>query len=490
MNRCFSEGLFSPTNIDPQHIKAYQYEEFRSLLSIETIKQLSEECQQKHINTKGIKKDIKLPKKTFIPIMQSIFSNAKHIYPIYELLFNRFKTIKCQLKNLNKNYNSFFIHNIYEEDEIPIYEVSCALCCFIKCEFQSKLHLLFNLTDIDDDGYISKSEIKKLIYTINSIFSKEESGIDTNSTIIFQSLASIKSKRYYQMLMNTPGNLADEIGNSSSINYDQFYSAIQRLGGYSINIIPCFINFKDYLNTKRTEEEIKIKQKHYKDYAHISNDLISVIKNDNEYDKGGSSNESRAKLLFKSISSNHIRSRPMEFENNKRGSSKKNQLLIQTRQSVNVFNLSTAQRKRSVCLNYNANKENVYVMEYNKINSMQSYPGKITIVEPSKTEVIKSKLPLIKIKNNNTCKQALEHKGSFLTLEKMNKEMNFMSNKKRIEEQSTQHLINVENTIEKASIETRQLLKESYSHQNLIIKKCIRNPKMYLKQLSLYNDND
>lgn len=490
MNRCLSEQILYPiSHIDKQIIKDYQYEEFLSLLSRKTIQHLSEECKQKHINTKRIRKDIKLTKRVFIIIMQSTFS-FKTLYSIYELIFARFKIIKCQLKNPNQNNDTFFIHNLIDEDEINIYEVLCALCCFIKCDFQSRLHLLFDITDIDDDGLISKGEVKQLVYTINSIFSKEEGGIETHSTIISQSLASIKSKRYYQMLMNSPGDLANEMGNNNYTNYEQFYSAVQRLSRFSIKIIPCFVDFKAFLNTKRTEEEIKIKQKHYRDYAHVSNDLLSVIRNENEYDPidkeaiRGSlicNSDAQAKALRNSI--DNRKSRLCLFSKSKLLPINKSKMLIQTRSSIDLINSPNAKCRRSVFFNYNSNRENMYEIEYNKINSMQSYPGKITIVEPIKTEVAKDrdtfKRLSMKIRDNR--------KSSYLTLEKMNLEINVASDKKRIEEQSTQYLMDVKNSIVEVSTETKKLLKDPNPYQNLVIRKIVKNAKQAINRWQFSN---
>ena len=150
-------------------------------------------------------------------IMKNIFNN-KAVNPeeidfdhVFELLFKRFKIVKYDIKSesikyeVNQKYNEkdIYIVNdvIPDEREIDVFEIAIALSIYIKCDFKEKIRLLFDITDVDEDGYINENEIRYMITTVNFIFSDEESLISSSSSIVNQSLASIKSQQIINMIM-------------------------------------------------------------------------------------------------------------------------------------------------------------------------------------------------------------------------------------------------------------------------------------------------
>lgn len=150
-------------------------------------------------------------------IMKNIF-HSKSVNPgeidfdhVFDLIFKRFKIVKYDIKSenikyeMNQKFNEkdIFIVNdvIPEEREIDVFEIAIALSIYIKCDFKEKIRLLFDITDVDEDGYINENEIRYMITTVNFIFSDEESLISSNSSIVNQSLASIKSQQIINMIM-------------------------------------------------------------------------------------------------------------------------------------------------------------------------------------------------------------------------------------------------------------------------------------------------
>ena len=115
---------------------------------------------------------MKLRKIQFFQIMRNVFPGITEFYPLYEKIFNRFKLLKCRIV-YNPIYENYFITSIFSNEEIDIYEINCALACFIKCFFRQKMRILFNLSDTDEDGFINETEVKKMIYTINVIIVRE-----------------------------------------------------------------------------------------------------------------------------------------------------------------------------------------------------------------------------------------------------------------------------------------------------------------------------
>ena len=89
-----------------------------------------------------------------------------------------------------------------EEEQVEAYEVIIALCIYARINFKNKIKLLFEVTDVDDDGYINEDEIKKLIFTVHLNFSEETSPIDCKSFTLNQSLACIKAQQVLDMVLN------------------------------------------------------------------------------------------------------------------------------------------------------------------------------------------------------------------------------------------------------------------------------------------------
>lgn len=161
----------------------------------------------------------KLNRTNFIAIMKNIFYNKTinptemDFEPVFDLLFKRFKIVKYDIKSENVKFEGinklmsdrerevFYVNDIIpEEREIDVFEIAIALSIYIKCDFKEKIRLLFDVTDVDEDGYINENEIRYMISTVNFIFADEESLIGSNSSIVNQSLASIKSQQVLNMI--------------------------------------------------------------------------------------------------------------------------------------------------------------------------------------------------------------------------------------------------------------------------------------------------
>jgi hypothetical protein len=93
------------------------------------------------LSNKLIKNQIKgnIIYKNFIQIMEEMFSeenNNKTYKDLFELIFNRFKTLKCWMIG---NKETFFITKLVHEDTINIYNLICALAIYMKCEYKEKI---------------------------------------------------------------------------------------------------------------------------------------------------------------------------------------------------------------------------------------------------------------------------------------------------------------------------------------------------------------
>ena len=195
-----------------------------------------------------------------------------NINEVYELYFLRFREIKCIIKN---NKTVFYLTDFKPENFINTYNIICSLIIFLKSCFDNKIRLLFNLTDIDEDGFLNENEIRNMITTCNFLFCEEGNIINTNSSILAQSLTNYKVNEIIKEILYDPGNLYVVLEEEKYINFDTLYKSLKLVKDYKYKIIPCFINLKQCLNNVKKEKVIQINDKHKYDFITISSSLVS-----------------------------------------------------------------------------------------------------------------------------------------------------------------------------------------------------------------------
>ena len=244
------------------------YEMFQMNINVIKILRLNEEF--KKYEKKGY-----IKYNYYNKVMRNIFDNKNSgIYDnIFNLLFDRFCEIKCIIKN---NKEVFYLTKIKKENYISSYKLLCALIVFLYAKFEIKLELLFRITDLDEDGLIGKNEIKKMITTVNHLFVEEMNTLKTDSSILSQSLINLKVENILGELFHEESDINQKLKmNNNYIDYNTFYQCIIKINNYKYKLIPCFINFKECLFSKREEKIIKIKPKLKKDFINISTSFIS-----------------------------------------------------------------------------------------------------------------------------------------------------------------------------------------------------------------------
>jgi hypothetical protein len=266
-------------------VKDRLIDEFTSILTITKIKHFNSQCKQKHLEMKNLSRDggeSKLRKDTFLSLMKNIFTSSLYdLDQVFELLFRRFKIVKCEIKSDTTTNKSdlYYINDIFtEEKEIDVYEIACALCVFLKCDYKEKMQLLFDITDVDEDGYVNEQEIINMIFCVNFIFSDEDSQLRTKSSVINQSLATIKSQQVFNSIMRYPGELYKIIAKEKYVTFNQFYESIEKIPNFKYTIIPSFINVKYSLNRQKSEPEYEMEKKNISDFLSISHDIVSNVK--------------------------------------------------------------------------------------------------------------------------------------------------------------------------------------------------------------------
>lgn len=246
----------------------------------------------------------------FIQSMKLIFDDEKNCNKydnIYNLFFKRFREIKCIMKN---DKEVFYITDYKKEDYISTYNVLYALVIFLFAQFKKKLELLFKLTDNDEDGLLNKAQIKYMLITVNNIFCEQMNDLKIKSSILSQSLININVENILAELFEGQGKLNQKlIKNYYYIDFNTFYDSVIKIKNYNYKLIPCFINFKKCLLSKKQEKIIKIKQNIKKDYINISSSFIAE-----QYQNINKSFRSRKKYTNRKLTDIIL---PIQYDNEK-----------------------------------------------------------------------------------------------------------------------------------------------------------------------------
>ena len=338
-----------------------------------------------------------------------------------------------------------------------MYEICCALACFVKCDFEQKIKLLFDITDIDDDGFINQKEVKKLIFTINILFSDERKNHNNDSTIAAQSIASIHSMEIIKKIMGFPGQLGKTLHDEKYINFQQFLESFTQLYNYKYDIIPLFVNLKKSLFVKKKEKEFELKYRNLNDYTEISNDIISNLKNDNANFIGKSNIDFKKRLERIKKKTRNKQSLAISVTTNNNTKSLVSNILINKKNSSEIND--TKKSKDDI----------IYTINSNDICGMEALPGKIKLTEIQKTENQKSNLIHEYIKKtiskyinyNNT-----ERRG-YMSLNEVLSEIQTISNKHKAAEQIPEQMLAIEKEVKEIAADTALHLKDRNPNGNL-----------------------
>ena len=436
-------------------LKDSLYTEFLRQLTVSKVLEFTELCKQREIES--LKRNMKLKKNAFLNIIRTCFPEEDYFDPLFEQIFNRFKIIKAEIRSPNRKDN-YFLSRFFSEDEIDMYEICCALACFVKCDFEQKIKLLFDITDIDDDGFINQKEVKKLIFTINILFSDERKNHNNDSTIAAQSIASIHSMEIIKKIMGFPGQLGKTLHDEKYINFQQFLESFTQLYNYKYDIIPLFVNLKKSLFVKKKEKEFELKYRNLNDYTEISNDIISNLKNDKMNFIGNSNIDFKKRL-----------------ERIKKKNRNKQSLITSVNTSNNIkksilSNIFITRKKSEISDNVKSKDDITYTINSNDICGLEALPGKIKLTDIPKNDNQKPNLIHEYIKRNFISKLSssvnTERRG-YMNLNEVLSEIQTISNKHKAAEQIPEQMLAIEKEVKEIAADTAFYLKDRNPNGNL-----------------------
>jgi hypothetical protein len=515
-------------------LKDFVYDEFVAILSVSNIKEFNEKCKEKHLDIKNTKRashsteGCRLDRGTFVKIMLLVFGKdymkdkkegktLAVLEKLCEKMFNRFKIMNCEIKtekqkNLSSHENAhdyYYVGEILnDQHEIETYEFACALAMFPKIDFKEKMKLLFEITDADSDGYINEEEIRNMIFIVNFLFSDEEASLMSNSTIINQSLANIKSGQIFNMIMKHPGYLYRVVSVEKYVEFEQFYNSISKIDNFKYSIIPSFINFKTALNTKKNEPEYEIDKKNINEFLSITNEVVSSVKSGNceliKYNKDikkllDAKAESKAELLTK-------KQRNFVHENKKSVRNKTNsnkitleypdsdaQVSYEHTNNNNLPPIFNRGKKEKTTIKNNKKFKDLhhylvtesYNLNYNKITNLETQPGKIRVKEYIPANFPKS--DSAREKTENSQKEKINNKSGQKHLTIKEDKKNIYISYAKIMNEVRSLSFNKNNANNEDFEEVRKLLKSAYQIGNELTTKFDDKTSKYSLKLSLFN---
>ena len=272
----------TPNEIDIDKISDKAFSKFQMSITPEKISDFFEKSMT--LIEKSNSKDFhKLNKADFFSIFTSIFSGEENyniiLNKICELIFERLKEKKCVFE-MNGYFSSknYALADIISTEKIEIMKIQLFLCVIMMTNFKTKLEAMFTVIDTDNDGLINEAEIKKLIITMNKLFCEESKEKFSKSSLIQQSLSNFKANKILSKLFYGKAGFQKVLEEEKYISFDQFYERLIETENYIYEIIPTFINLKNYLSNKNKELEFYINDNCKKDFIDISYDLINENK--------------------------------------------------------------------------------------------------------------------------------------------------------------------------------------------------------------------
>ena len=280
--------------------------------------------------------------------------------------------------------------------------------------------------------------------------------------------------------MKYPGELNKLFLEERYVSFEDFFSAVEKIPNYKFILVPLFVGFKKCILTFKNEKEFDMRQKNYSDFSKISNEVISLIKANNDIGKTFTDfkkglepikqEEEGYKTFFKMKTK--IASIYNPNNNGSMNSSKK------TTRRQGTLSRKKTRRNDFIFANI-PHQDDKYEINYNKINGLETYPGKINLIESNKTEynttaasTVYRETGSFGLRKMGTLTLKQKNVGpSYMTFNEIIAEIKMLVNKHKTEEVGNDELIKLSNKIRELAHSSRNRLKDPNPFSNLLFGK-------------------
>ena len=164
--------------------------------------------------------------------------------------------------------------------KIELHDIMLALTLLSRIPHDKKVELIFDLTDVDEDGCLSPEEIYKMIEVIERIFAKENTEMKIQSRILLEELSRGKAFRRFDWVMRSIGMLKSRSKNDEGlITFDEFKNVLNRVPNLNAQFLPKYTDIKSVLKNENTEPEIKVEDNLLEDFLVFRYELQALFAN-------------------------------------------------------------------------------------------------------------------------------------------------------------------------------------------------------------------
>lgn len=133
--------------------------------------------------------------------------------------------------------------------------------------YERKLELVFDLTDVDEDGCLSPDEIFRMIEGIERIFAKENSDIKLDSRILQEELSREKAIRKYDWAMKSVGQLESRcMKEDGLVTFQEFNEVLIKMPMLRSEFLPRYTDLKSVLRNACTEPLLQVSDERLEDF--------------------------------------------------------------------------------------------------------------------------------------------------------------------------------------------------------------------------------
>jgi len=214
----------------------------------------------------GNSKDGIVQKDKFKQIFYEHFQNIRIKESLINAIFERFRRRDFgkddRSVNKQKNYHSWSDN---ERPEIDLHDLVVSLAILSPLNYDDKLELVFDLTDIDEDGCLSPDDVCKMILAIERNFAKESSFIDPENASSLYNVATKKALRRFNYLFLFEGQEEADVTNGGKARKDKllghFKDFMEKLSGKQYlyeNLLPKTYSIRRVLENKIKEVPLTV----------------------------------------------------------------------------------------------------------------------------------------------------------------------------------------------------------------------------------------
>lgn len=244
--------------------------DFQTVSKVETIKKLS-----KRLREDSDTKDGKISESAFVRIVSSLFKLKNNDLP--QMLFKRILSLGFATRYYRNKGQEELI-----SERIDLHDIILALTLLSRIDEDKKLlrepyTVIFELTDMDEDGCLTPEEIGKMFEVIEKIFAKERADLHIQSRVLLEQLSRVKARRCYEWAM-VAGNLEAKIQKDEGlITFLEFSETLNQMPKLRQQLLPHYRDLRTVLTDIPSEKVYQVSDYYRDDFVMFRYELHTIF---------------------------------------------------------------------------------------------------------------------------------------------------------------------------------------------------------------------